>query len=129
MRVHKSGAFMVLDQSISVEHHRASEGGLRVHGARVITYRSSRESLTQRHLPHVSEIYLVARHFSPRQRREVLWMRAFETLSGRGGPARRIAKMLVGTVLFPDTVKQTLEREHAADGWLHTFPQIAELAD
>lgn len=127
MRVHQSGAFMVLDQSISVEHHRAPEGGLRVHGARVITYRSSRESLTQRHLPHISEIYLVARHFSPRQRREVLWMRAFETLSARGSATRRLAKMVVGGMLFPDTVKQTLARERAADEWLQTYPQIAEL--
>ena len=127
MRVYLSGAFMVIDQSISVMHHRAAEGGLRVHGARVITYRSSRESLTQRHLPHVSEIHLVSRHFSPRQRREVLWMRAFETLSARGGAARRLAKGAIAAMLFPDTIKEPLARERTADEWLTRFPQIAEL--
>jgi glycosyltransferase involved in cell wall biosynthesis len=127
MRVYKSGAFMVLDQGLAVMHHRALEGGLRAHGARVITYRTSRETLMQRHLPHISEIYLVTRHFSPRQRREMLWLRAFGTLSGKGSTTQRLAKILVGGLMLPDTVKTTIERERAAREWMTRFPQIAEL--
>jgi GT2 family glycosyltransferase len=127
MRVFKSGAFMVLDQGLAVMHHRASEGGLRTHRARVITYRSSRETLRQRHLPHVSEIYLQARHFTPRQRREMLWLRALGTLSSKGSTSQRIAKILVGGLMLPDTVRETLERDRTAREWLRKFPQIDEL--
>ena len=127
MRIYLSGALMVLDQSIAVLHHHATEGGLRAHRARVITYRMSRENLTQRHLPHVSEIYLISRYFTRRQTREMLWLRMFGTLSGRGNTAQRLSKMLVGGLLLPDTVKQTREREKTAREWLARFPQIEEL--
>lgn len=128
MRIFQSGAFMVLDQGLAVMHHRALEGGLRTHRARVITYRTSRETLTQRHIPHTSEIYLVSRHFSPRQKREMLWLRTFGTLSARGTPALKIAKLLVGSVLLPDTVRKTLDRDRQAAQWLKVFPQIATLS-
>jgi len=127
MRIYESGAFMVLDQSIAVMHHHASEGGLRVHRARVITYRMSREMLTQRHLPHISEIYLASRHFTPRQQRENLWLRTMGTLSGRGSAARRLVKALVGTVLLPDTIRETQLRRRKAREWLSRFPQIDKL--
>lgn len=127
MRIYLSGAYMVLDQGLAVMHHRALQGGLREYRVRVITYRTSRETLMQRHLPHVSEIYLVSRHFTPRQRREMLWMRVFGTLSGRGSTAQRLAKAVVGSVLLPDTIKQTLDRERQAREWMHRFPQIASL--
>jgi GT2 family glycosyltransferase len=127
MRVYQSGAFMVLDQGIAVMHHHAPEGGLRQHRARVITYRMSREQLTKRSLPHISEIYLVARHFTPRQQREALWLRILGTLAGRGSAERRLAKALIGGVLLPDTLKQTFARRRQAAEWLKRFPQIARL--
>lgn len=127
MRVYQSGAFMVLDQGLSCLHHHAPAGGLRVHKARVITYRSSRAKLTQRHLPHISEIYLTARHFTQRQRREMLWLRTFGTLSAHGSLPHRLAKAVVGGVMLPDTLKQTLARRDQAAEWLQRFPQIAAL--
>lgn len=127
VRVYLSGAFMVLDRSNSVLHHRAAEGGLRTYRVRVITYRSSRERLTHRHLPHISEIYLVSRHFSARQRREMLWLRMFGTFSARGSWTHRLAKLMVAGAMLPDTIKQTRERARAADEWLQRFPQIASL--
>jgi len=127
MRVYQSGAFMVLDQGLAVMHHHASEGGLRQHRARVVTYRMSREQLTRRSLPHISEIYLVARHFTPRQQREALWLRTVGTLSGRGGPVRRLAKAVIGGVQLADTLVQTLARKRQAAEWLERFPQIAQL--
>ena len=127
MRVYQSGAFMILDQGLAVLHHHAPEGGLRQHKARVVTYRMSREQLTKRSLPHISEIYLVARHFTPRQQREALWLRTLGTLSGRGGPARRLAKLAIGAAQLPDTLQQTLDRRAKAAEWLQRFPQIATL--
>ena len=58
MRIYLSGAFMVMDPEISVLHHHAPQGGLRSHGARVVTYASSRTRLTHRALPAVTEMYL-----------------------------------------------------------------------
>lgn len=127
MRVYQSGSFMVLDQGIAVMHHHASEGGLRQHRARVITYRMSREQLMKRSLPHISEIYLVSRHFTPRQQREALWLRTLGTLSGRGSPGRRIIKALIGGVMLPDTLKETFSRRRQAAEWLKRFPQISKL--
>ncbi len=127
MRVYLSGAFMVLDQSIAVLHHHASAGGLRAHKARVITYRMSREQLTKRHLPHISEIYLTSRYFSARQVREMLWLRTFGTLSGRGTKVQRLLKAVVGGALLPDTIAQTLQRRVEANRWLQSFPQIPSL--
>ena len=127
MRIYISGAFMVLDQGLAVMHHRALTGGLREHRARVITYRTSRETLTQRHLPHVSEIYLVSRHFTPRQQHEMLWLRTLGTLSGHGSRAQRLVKALVASVQLPDTVKQTRARQRQAAEWMQRFPQIATL--
>jgi GT2 family glycosyltransferase len=127
MRVYLSGAFMVLDQSIAVLHHHASAGGLRAHKARVVTYRMSREMLTKRHLPHISEIYLTSRYFTPRQVREMLWLRTFGTLSGRGTRMQRVLKAVVGGVLLPDTITQTVRRRGVAKTWLESFPQIPSL--
>lgn len=129
MRVYLSGAFMVLDSSISVLHHRAAVGGLRVHRARVITYRMSRELLTKRHIPHISEIYLTSRYFTPRQQREMLWLRTFGTLSGRGSTVQRLSKLILGGVMLPDTLRQTWSREQAAKEWRRSFPQIPRLGE
>ncbi len=70
MRTYLSGALMVLDPAISVLHHHAPQGGLRKHGARVMTYASSRSRLTHRALPSVTEMYLERRYFMPGQVRE-----------------------------------------------------------
>ena len=129
MRVYLSGAFMVLDQGVSVLHHRAAVGGLRVHRARVITYRMSRALLTKRHLPHISEIYLTSRYFTARQQREMLWLRTFGTLSGHGTTSRRISKLIIGSLMLPDTVRQTRSREQAAREWRQRFPQIPRLGE
>ena len=61
-----AGHLMVLNPEIRVLHRHAPSGGLRTHGARVITYASSRNRLTHRHLPSPTELYLGQRYFSPR---------------------------------------------------------------
>ena len=72
MRVYLSGSVMMLEPAISVLHHHAPRGGLRAHGARVVTYASSRRRITHRHLPEVTEIYRSLRYFSERQVRETI---------------------------------------------------------
>ena len=66
-------------------------------------------------------------YFTPRQLREMLWLRTFGTLSGRGSAPRRLAKMVVGSALLPDTVRRASRRRREAERWLERFPQIDRL--
>ncbi len=127
MRTYLSGAFMVLDPGISVLHHHAPQGGLRRHGARVITYASSRSRLTHRALPAVTEMYLGRRYFMPRQVRETFWMAVLGTFSLRGGRLRRILKVFLSTLLLPHTFKTLRARARASERMLSEFPRIPSL--
>jgi glycosyltransferase involved in cell wall biosynthesis len=127
LRLSRSGALMVLDPAISVLHHHAPRGGLRSHQARVVTYGSSRRKLFDRHLPSATEIYLARRHFTPRQVREMLWLRAFGTLSAHGGLARRMAKMAVGLASLPLSGWTMARQYRRATEMLRRFPQIPGL--
>ena len=126
-RIYLSGALMVLNPEISVLHHHAPAGGLRVHKARVITYASSRHHLSQRHLPSKSEIYLAKRYFTGRQVREDLWLRAFGTFSLKGSRLRQGIKFIVSAALFPHTWAAIRSREREAEQMLREFPQIPAL--
>ncbi len=127
LRLSRSGALMVLNPAISVLHHHAPRGGLRSHRARVVTYGSSRRKLLDRHLPSATEIYLARRYFTPRQVREMLWLRAFGTLSAHGGLARRVAKMAVGLVSLPLSGLAMVRQYRKATEMLRRFPQIPAL--
>lgn len=127
MRVYLGGALMILEPTIRVLHHHAPRGGLRAHKARVITYASSRTHLFHRHLPSSSESYLAKRYFSPRQEREMFWLRAFGTLSARGGRRRKLLKAIVGSILMPHTLWVIWHRNKAAKQLLATYPQIPDL--
>jgi glycosyltransferase involved in cell wall biosynthesis len=129
VRIYLSGAFMVLNPEISVLHHHAPSGGLRIHKARVITHASSRLHLTQRHLPVKSEIYLAKRYFTPRQVREHLWLRAFGTLSMNGSWLRKGMRVIVGSTLFPHTLASINARKREAEQMLLEYPQIPTLPD
>jgi glycosyltransferase involved in cell wall biosynthesis len=127
MRVYLSGALMALSADIVTLHHHAPRGGLRAHKARVITYASSRQRLTHRHLPSVSEIYKAQRYFTKRQVREMLWMWALGTLSVHGSRFRRLAKATVGFILLPDTLLQIRRRARQAAEMMNRYPQIPPL--
>ncbi len=128
MRLYLSGCLMVLNPEIKALHHHAPSGGLRTHGARVITYASSRKKLAQRHLPATTEIYLALRYFSARQVREFLWLQTAATLAFKGGLVRRALKALVGVVLLPDTLRQIRGRVRDARVLLEAGPRIPALS-
>lgn len=123
-RIYLSGAFMVMDPDISVLHHHAPQGGLRTHGARVITYASSRARLTQRALPAVTELYLSRRYFSERQVREALWIAVLGTFSMRGSGARRLLKAMLSALLLPDTLRTLRARMLASSRMFSEYPKI-----
>lgn len=123
-RIYLSGTFMVMDPDISVLHHHAPQGGLRTHGARVVTYASSRARLTQRALPAVTELYLSRRYFSDRQVREALWIAVLGTFSMRGSGARRLLKAVFSALLLPDTLRTLRARMLASSRMSSEYPKI-----
>jgi GT2 family glycosyltransferase len=129
MRLYLSGCLMVLNPEIRALHHHAPSGGLRMHGARVITYASSRKRLTHRHIPAVTEIYLARRYFSASQLREMLWLQTAATLAFRGSRPLKLLKALVGLILLPDTVRRVRQRVRKADALFATGPRIPQLPE
>lgn len=126
-RLYLAGAMMILDPRIPVLHHHAPRGGLRKHGARAVTYASSRKKITHRNLPHVSEVYLGLRYFSERQVREMLVLRTFGTLRSKGTPIHQALKAAYGVGVLRDTRRKI---EHAMEGardLLRDNPQIEKL--
>lgn len=128
MRIYLSGALIILDPSISILHHRARRGGLREHGARKITFTSSRHVLMHRHIPSTTEIYLGRRYFTERQVHEMLWLRAAGTLMGKGRWLRRLAKAGFGLAALPDTIHKMRARYSDAEDMLTRFPEIPSAA-
>ncbi len=128
MRLYLAGNLMVLSSSIGVIHRHAPSGGLRTHGARVITYASSRTRLWHRHVPAVTEIYLARRYFSVRQVREMLWLAVFGTFAARGGARARLTKVMASSLGLPDTLWKVRVRSRQARALLSTHPRIPELS-
>jgi len=124
MRIYLTGQLMIYNPEISVLHHHVPRGGLRTHKARAVTYGGSRSSIAVRHLPGVTEIYLAYRYFTPRQVREMLWLRVSGTFSIRGGLGRKVLKALVSFCLLPDTLWRIHLRRRKARRVLQTYPQI-----
>ena len=127
MRVYLAGTVMMLNPDISVLHHHAPRGGLRTHGARVVTYASSRRRILQRQLPEVTEIYRAMRYFTERQVRESLAQSALGTLSAHGSAVRRGLKVLYGAAMLPMTLIQLRRRVDGARAMLERYPQIPAL--
>jgi GT2 family glycosyltransferase len=127
MRCYLTGAFMVFDPGIRILHLRAPRGGLRAHKARVMTYGTSRNSFWHRDIPSATEIYLVKRHYSARQYRELIWQRCFGTLAMRGNALKRSVKFLLGLLRMPGTLAQICQTSKRASSLLADFPKIPEL--
>lgn len=128
-RIYLKGGLAVLDPSIVVLHHHAPSGGLRTHKARKITYGGSQRSLTQRHLPSPTEIYLGLRYSGPDRVREALWIRTLQTFRVRGGPLRRLVRLVVATVLLPSTLWRIRAGVRRATAMFGEFPRIGRFSE
>lgn len=127
MRAYLSGALMILNPGITLVHHHAPRGGLRIHSARKITYASSRTRVFHRQLPTPTEIYLTLRYFSKRQVREMLWIRACGTFSIRGPLHRKLLKVSVSLLALPGTLRQVGRSYRRAEHMMAKYPQIPSL--
>lgn len=127
IRLYLAGATLLYNPQISVLHHRAPSGGLREHKARVITHSSSRQKLFHRRFPHISEVYLAKRYFTPGQVREALLLSIVGTFSVRGGIIRKLLKIFISTLLLPNSLYQIKKRLRGAEELLKLYPQIPSL--
>ena len=123
-RLYLSGQLMVLDPQVEVLHRHAPRGGLRTHGARAVTYASSRKKLLHRQIPGATELYLAKRYFSAGQVREWFWLQAVATLAFKGSRVRRALKAALGLIFLPDTLGKLRRRERQAEAMMRVGPQI-----
>jgi len=124
IRLYLSGKLAILDPENSVLHYRAPRGGLRKHKSRVVTYAASRTTIRRRHLPEVTEVYLLLRHFSERQLRESLCQRLVGTLRVRGNIGRRVLKLALGMFHLPATHFKIRTAHRKAIEMLSSYPQV-----
>lgn len=129
MRLHLSGAVLVYDPSVEVRHLHAPSGGLRTHGARKVTRASARRSLTERHLPAVTQLYLARRYYDERPRREARAITLLSTLSGDGSRSRRLLRAVVQVVRLPSSRRAIRSTEAEADALVRRRPTIPTLHD
>jgi len=127
LRLYLKGALAVLDPAMTVLHHHAPRGGLRIHGTRVVTRASSRARINDRNLPHMSEIYLAMRYFNERQVREMLSLRLWGTLRGKGSMLQQGLKAGYGLALLPKTLRAIRAAKRQGEALLREFPSIEML--
>jgi hypothetical protein len=127
MRLYLTGHFLILNPAASVVHLHAPRGGLRQHKARVITRASSRASVLQRQLLSPTEAYLWRRYFSPRQVREAVLLFSFSSLGGAGRGMRRLLRLLMMSLLLPDTLRRNRRSLKQAELLSAAYPVIPHL--
>ncbi|MEW6216649.1 MAG: glycosyltransferase family A protein, partial [Candidatus Bipolaricaulota bacterium] len=124
MRLHLSGALMILDEGNCILHHHAPRGGLRAHGARVITRAAAKRSLWKRNLPSAWDFYLALRYFGPEAAREVAALAVLQSFSTGGGGARRALRVFVCLVQLPSTLLSVRKARRAGERLALQGPRI-----
>lgn len=123
-RLYRTGAMMLLDPDISVYHHHAPAGGLRVHGARATTRASSRRSLLQWNLLSVSDFHLLLKHCGADRMREAHWINLLSIFFVKGGPAFHAFKGLITLLMLPFLHVRLRRNARAARALLQSPPGI-----
>ena len=129
MRLYLSGALMLLDEGNCILHHHAPRGGLRAHGARVITRAAARRSLWKRNLPSPWDFYLALRYFGAEAAREVAAMAVLRSFSAEGSRSRRLLRALVGLVQLPATIVKVRAARRIGVAMAAKGPDIPRLVE
>lgn len=127
IRIHLTGALMVLNPNIKIHHHRAPVGGLRHHKQRQITNKMSRASITHFQLPAFSEIYLFNRFFSPLQVKEMLLLKKLSALAVKGGIGKQALKLMVAVVSYRSLHQKMKQVKANAKQLALAYPQIPKI--
>lgn len=127
MRLYLSGALLVLDPGNCILHHHALRGGLRTHGARVVTRATSQRSAWRLHLPSAWDFYLVRQFFGESAARETALIAFASTFFCQGMLGRRILRALVACARAPFTLGALRRAQRSAAAMCLRFPQIPPL--
>lgn len=123
-RLYRSGAMMLLDPDISVFHHHAPAGGLRVHGARATTRAGSRRRFLQWNLLSVSDFHLLLKHCGEDRMREAHWINLLSIFFVQGGPAFHAVKGMITLLMLPFLHVRLRRNARAARALLQNPPGI-----
>ncbi|MCK6577910.1 MAG: glycosyltransferase family 2 protein [Anaerolineae bacterium] len=126
-RIYLSGGVMMMDERTPILHHHAPRGGLRTHGARVVTGVSSRRSIFQRNLITASSHYIGLRYFSEAHTREQALLSVLMTTRSEGNFAMKLIRLLVAVIQFVDTRKKLNANLREAKAMMAEYPQIPVL--
>ena len=126
-RLYLAGALLRFDPEVRLIHHHAPQGGLRTHGARVVTRASSRRSLTERNLTTPTEVYLGRKYFSDEQTAEARAISVLSLFGYDGAFGRRLLRAIVQLVLLPDSIHKMHEHNRVADAMLRDRVATPEL--
>lgn len=124
MRLRLHGAIMIQNSSNDILHHHAPRGGLRIHGARVITAKQRKTSHFSRNTPSVTELYLAKRYFSQKQVNSLIRILALATLKGGGKGILRHLSVIKNIILLPKTLIQIHINYNKAKQMLLHYPKI-----
>lgn len=123
-RLYRSGAVMLLDPGISVYHHHAPAGGLRVHGARATTRAGSRRRLLQWNLLSVSDFHLLLKHCGADRMHEAHWINLLSILFVQGGTAFHAFKGIITLLMLPFLHVRLRRNAHKARVLMQDSPGI-----
>jgi glycosyltransferase involved in cell wall biosynthesis len=129
MRLYLAGRVLVLNPDARVLHHRAPTGGLRAHGARVVTYAASRTSPFKRQILSPSEAYLWLRYYTKKQVSSAILIRILGTFSRRGSRLQRAVRLFGALTMLIGTWRRTVRSVRTAEQMLETYPRIPALSD
>jgi hypothetical protein len=127
MRVYLSGGLMIMDHRAPILHHHAPRGGLRSHGARVITRADSRRSLIKRRIFNTSDAYIGLRYYTPHHVREASWLSVISGFGIQGGLGTRLLRAAYTLLVLPDTLSQISRAQDEARALMTQYPEIPTL--
>lgn len=114
-RIFLAGGIMILDPAIKSVHLRAASGGLRQHGARVITATLSKRSFVRFRILHHSELYSDLKYFSLKNVKELMIISIFATFRMNGSLIKRIFKLFMAIVYLPSHYMKLRKRYKIAN--------------
>jgi len=128
MRLYLSGTLLLLDEGNCILHHHAPRGGLRSHGARVVTRAMAKRSPWHTALPSAWDFYLALRYFGEDAAREVEALAVLQSFSTGGSAWRRILRVAVGFALLPATIARVLAAQRVGERLADQGPNIPSMA-
>lgn len=124
IRMHLRGKLMLLNPNIKIYHHKAPIGGLRVHGARVVSKADTKKSINLFNFPSSTEVYLSMKYFEKFQLTEYKHLRCISMMSYEGNVFKKILKIFIFFINYKKIKLKIENTEMQAHTLFNQFPEI-----